>query len=758
MQRGFLSFFILLMFMFLSFQSNATKFVVKGNGNWSDTNVWDKASIPTSLDTVYIDGYSINIDVKLEIKSIFISNNYDHNSTILNIMDTLTVLGDFNVTAENNPKDIDVLVNGNGMLTVNGNMNFVRALDNINNNRLQFYMYGNSKTYILGDFSFDYKNSSVSETSYDIYTSGNAIFEVRGETTLITRNGKDLDFVLEGNSQVILRDSLSLLLYGGEETAITANENSHFQLLSNAYLLNAGGSNHTKLKSGDIGGKMTISGDVYLESTGNNLETKLEAMGTTAELNIAGDIIMTSTSDASNLIHLRKKGTLNIGGNILRPTFFGALRMESDGKLVFNGSEPQTIPEGKLDNAGSDSLYFGIVAIENTSNSPFQLTNNFIVKDSLILSSGNIITSSSALLIIEDGAFIKGGDSDTYVQGPMMKKGATSGESFTFPIGDKINYAPITITPTSTVSAAEYTAEYYYSDPPPFGVIYLDNVSSSEYWKLTKASGTPDAQITLSWYDAASQGIDNLTDLVVAGVYDDPDPSIDPLWTSYGNGGTTGTTGSNGSGTITSLASDPPPFGVIYFTLGSTTEMNSLPVELTSFQAIQQNSQVHLQWETASERNTSHFSVERSTDGTNFIEIGSVLGSEDGVITHHYTLKDISPENGINYYRLKIVDNDNTFEYSNIEVVIFEETPAIQLFPNPVEKTIQLEGFDSNMDDVQLDIIDRNGKLIFSNKVYLNNGRLQISTDLVNIQNPGTYFLRVISQGQSHVIKLIKIN
>lgn len=758
MPRGFLSFFIFSIFMFLSFQSTATKFVAKGSGNWSNQNVWDKGSVPTSADTVYIDGYSINIDVKLEVKSIFISNHSDKNYTSLNITDTLTVFDEFNVTAENILKDIDILVNGDGVLTVNGNMNFVRTIDNVTTNRFQFYMYGNSKTYILGDFNFDYKNASASEISFEIYTSGNAILDVTGQTTLITRNGKDLDFVLEGNSQVILRDSLSLLLYDGEETAITANENSHFQLLSNAYLLNSGGSTHTKLKSGDTGGKMTISGNVYMESTGNSLDIKLEAKGPKAELNIEGDIVMTSTSESSNLIDLKNEGQLNLGGNILRPTFFGALKMETDAKLVFNGTVPQNLPEGKLDNSGNDSLLFGIVAIENTSNVPFELTKNLIIKDSLILSSGKIKTSSTSLLIIEDGAFIKGGDSNSYVQGPMMKKGATNGESFTFPIGDATYFAPLTITPKSTSNSAEYTAEYYYSDPPPFGVIYLDNVSNSEYWKLNKASGTPNADITLSWYDAANQGINNLTDLVVAGVYDDPDPNIDPLWTSYGNAGTTGTTGSNGSGTITSLVSDPPPFGVIYFTLGSISAMNSLPVELTSFQAIQQNEHVHLQWETASERNTSHFSIERSANGTDFKEIGSVQGSGDGIIAHNYTFKDISPENGINYYRLKIIDYDNTSEYSNIEVVIFEGSPAIQLYPNPVKKTIQLEGFDLKINDAQLEIIDRNGKLIFSNKVFITDGRLQISTDLANIQNSGTYFLRVISQGQSHVLKFIKIN
>jgi hypothetical protein len=751
MIRGFLPILICSMLITFSLNSFATKFVAKGNGNWSDSGVWDKGTVPTLTDTVYIDGYNITIDVNLKIKSIYISNLSDINSTSLNIIDTLIVMDDFVVSSENKTKNIDVTVNENGLLRVYGNMNFTRTENNTTANRLQFYMNNNAKAYILGNLTYNYKNASALESSIEIYITGSAILDITGQTSLNNINGKGLNFLLEGNSQVILRDSLSLLLHGGEETAITADQNSHFQLLSSAYLLNAGGTNHTKLKSGDTGGKMTITGNVYLESTVDKMAIKLEANGTDAELNIIGDIIMTSTSDESNLIHLSNKGKLNLGGDILRPTNFGALKMEAEGMLVFNGTEPQAMPIGKISGSGNDSLFFGIVSIENTSSSTFELTSDLIIKDSLILSSGKIKTSNSSILIIEDGAFIKGGDADSYIEGPIIKKGATINVPFTFPVGDEKNYAPMTITPESTLNSAEYKVQYY-SDPPPFGVIYLNNISGSEYWEMTKSAGTPDADITLSWYDADAQGIQDLNDLVVAGL-------LGGDWVSYGNGGTTGTTGSNGSGTIiNNLASDPPPFGVIYFTLGSTTGLNALPVELNSFQAIQQDSHAFLHWETASERNTSHFSIERSTNGVDFKEIGIVQGRGDATFARQYSFKDITPENGVNYYRLKIIDHDYTFEYSNIEVIIFEAAPVIKLFPNPVEKTIQLEGLNSNLGNVLLEIFDRNGKLIFSNKISINDGRLQISTETVNIQNPGTYFLRVIGQGQSHVLKFIKIN
>lgn len=748
MKRGFLTTIILTTILFFSIDSFANKFIAKADGNWNDTSTWDCGTIPTSSDTVYIDGFLVALNTPFKVKSLFISNS-SGNKSMLSISDTLIITDEFRVTAENDNADIDIVVNSSGVLNALGNVDFIRTNDNVTDGKLQFLMEGNSKTFITGDFTFDYKNASTSEPDHDIYIRDNAKLEVTGQTKLINRSGKNLDFILEGTSQVILRDSVSLLAYGGERNSITAKVNSNIQLLSNVYLLNSGGSNHTKLKT-ESGAVMTISGNVYMESTGAGLDLKLESRDKGSEFRVEGDIVMTSSTDQCNLIEIKEEGQLFLGGNILRPTNFGAMVMKTDGKLIFNGTEPQNMPVGKLDNSGQDSLYFGIVSMENTSGAPFELTNNLIITDSLILSAGKLKTTTSSMVVIEDGAFIKGGNSNAYVNGPILKKGASNGVTFTFPIGSEDNYAPISITPESNNSSAEYTAQYY-SDPPPLGNVNgLNSISGSDYWKLEKSSGSPEADITLSWYDAASQGIQDLDDIVVAGL-----TSGD--WVSYGNGGTTGTTGTNGSGTISSLAGDPPPLGTDFFTIGSTSAKNSLPVELISFQAIQQNDYAYLHWATASERNTSHFSIERSIDGVDFKEIGNISGSGDGEITRQYNYQDLNPQNGINYYRLKIVDHDGSFEYSNIEVVKFEESPSIQIYPNPVEKVFQINGFQQEEDKVFLEVFDRNGQLIYFRNISVNNGQLELSIDEINTQTSGTYFIRTTSTRQTHILKFIKI-
>ncbi|MFK7775735.1 MAG: T9SS type A sorting domain-containing protein [Saprospiraceae bacterium] len=764
MKRKTTLFLILLICCLFSTNLLATKFHSKNNGNWTDGNTWDNdGAIPSSNDTVYINSDSITINSNVSIKRIELTNtavtSYSASLTIEGNA-TLTVAEDILITAENNSKNTDLSVIETATLIINGNISLIRSSNNNQDSRLYFFLSGNSETYILGDLLYDYKNAGGSELSKDIHLSGNALLDVTGQTTLINRGGENLDFDAEGNSQVILRDSLSVLTYGGDAARITSDNGSTIEVFGNTYLLNSNpsGGETTRMRSGTSGGNIILYKNLYMESTLERRAVSFEVDGSSSKGSVLGDISMTAIADSSVYIKIVKHGEIKLGGDILRPTGYGALKMDKDSKFTFNGTKPQSVPSSHLLDASSnkDSLYFSGINFENTSGSSITLQDNLIIQDTLFLTSGNIISSLTAMVIIEEDAVVSGGNNRSYIEGPVLKKGSIAETEFTFPIGDASAYAPISISNTDFASS-QYTAQYT-SDPPPFGVIYLNggmtNVSENERWTLEKSVGSKDVDVKLHWDDAQASGISDLSSLVVAGY----DP-VNNEWDNYGNGGTTGTTGSNGSGTIiNNLTSDPPPFGVIYFTYGTTSAINVLPVELTFFQAVQQNTHAHLQWETASERNTSHFSVERSINGVDFIEIGSVTGSGDGIIVNQYTFKDIAPVNGINYYRLKIVDHDYSFEYSNIEVVVFDTESSIQLYPNPIEKTIQLKGLDIETDNVQLEIIDRNGKLIFANKVPVKYGQLQISTDLANIKYSGTYFLRVISQKQNQIFKFIKID
>lgn len=142
---------------------------------------------------------------------------------------------------------------------------------------------------------------------------------------------------------------------------------------------------------------------------------------------------------------------------------------------------------------------------------------------------------------------------------------------------------------------------------------------------------------------------------------------------------------------------------------------SSLPVELLNFEAqLVNGNQVLLKWITASEINNRHFVVERSVDGSDFRPIGLVEGHGTTNLLNHYSLDDIDPFYGANYYRLKQVDFNGDAEYSNIETVIVSgnNLPDVIVYPNPVIKTTTLRVVTPFETDAQIEIVNLTGQVI----------------------------------------------
>lgn len=111
------------------------------------------------------------------------------------------------------------------------------------------------------------------------------------------------------------------------------------------------------------------------------------------------------------------------------------------------------------------------------------------------------------------------------------------------------------------------------------------------------------------------------------------------------------------------------------------TGISSLPVELLRFTGSERPEGVLLQWVTASEDRSSHFEVQRSTDGARWGTLGEVAAQGTSFSPTDYSLLDPSPFNGTNYYRLRMVDTDGTSELS--QVVSVTRKSGQRLFPNP---------------------------------------------------------------------------
>ena len=156
-------------------------------------------------------------------------------------------------------------------------------------------------------------------------------------------------------------------------------------------------------------------------------------------------------------------------------------------------------------------------------------------------------------------------------------------------------------------------------------------------------------------------------------------------------------------------AGSMPDMGASENPLGSP-----VPVELTSFTATAQNDFVELNWTTATEINNQGFEVQRSTTNSEFVTVGFVEGNGTTTEEHHYSFKD-KDVSGFLRYRLKQVDFDGSYEYSDIvevEVLGNVSYELAQNYPNPFNPVTNISYTLPTESQVKLSIYNPLGELV----------------------------------------------
>jgi hypothetical protein len=187
----------------------------------------------------------------------------------------------------------------------------------------------------------------------------------------------------------------------------------------------------------------------------------------------------------------------------------------------------------------------------------------------------------------------------------------------------------------------------------------------------------------------------------------------------------------------------------------SATCAKSLPVDLVSFDVTNKEHQAVLFWQTASEINNSHFEIERSSNAKDFFTIGSKEGQGTTNISTFYTFVDETPYNGMNYYRLKQMDNDGRFEYSKIVALEMKSLAAqeIRIFPNPIKDQFSIDFSGIVEPQALVSIYTINGQLIYHTTLNNLNGVTNI--DSSNLPK-GIYTIHVMTSKGLVTERIIK--
>lgn len=180
-----------------------------------------------------------------------------------------------------------------------------------------------------------------------------------------------------------------------------------------------------------------------------------------------------------------------------------------------------------------------------------------------------------------------------------------------------------------------------------------------------------------------------------------------------------------------------------------------LPVSLLSFIAEKKSNEVLLTWETSMEMNSAYYVVEKSRDAIQFIEIG-IVNSMNDPNGAKYELTDQQPYTGYNYYRIKMVDLDQTFKYSPTRHVIFDgytSVDAIKVFPNPSSGILNIEiPIVRTIEPMVINITNSFGQVLKQEK---SNSGIRYFQYNLSAYAKGTYYIQVKTDSFEKIEKII---
>ncbi|MEO1258445.1 MAG: T9SS type A sorting domain-containing protein [Bacteroidota bacterium] len=169
----------------------------------------------------------------------------------------------------------------------------------------------------------------------------------------------------------------------------------------------------------------------------------------------------------------------------------------------------------------------------------------------------------------------------------------------------------------------------------------------------------------------------------------------------------------------------------------------ALPVELLFFKAnLLSNETVSLDWQTALEINSSHFDVEKMTDGTEWHPLKTIPAKGNSSTTSNYQTIDEKPVVGLNHYRLKMVDLDGSSAYSKIESVRLKSTLQYSIFPNPVEREFNLNIDADQEGELTVEMYNARKQIILTGAYQLDGSPFSQAFDVAGYTT-GIYWLKL---------------
>ncbi|MEQ9251125.1 MAG: T9SS type A sorting domain-containing protein [Cytophagales bacterium] len=696
------------------------------DGDWNNSSTWSTIGIgeatcdcePGTSSIVLIDGFDVNSPASdVNINSLIIQND---------------------------------VRNDDASLTINGGVNFT-----VNDNL---------------DLELD---DGGENTTLSVNGAGTQL-NVGDSLTLLTSIGGDLSLLIDDNAQINITGDLIANHQGGDDILIHMGNNSvgstaQLNVTGSVYLDHNGNTGGDDLEflfndnsSGSIGGDLIIDTDF---SSADNLIARLNDNST---LDVSGNIEFFAIASGESEIELNNDSRLSIGGDFIRNANFGILDMNDNSTLEFNGTaNAQTFPQNT--GGAGDNFNYVNVEINNSFGTGPQLsldgdvtiTNRLTLTDGIVDANGNTLILSST-----DPADITGYSSASFITGLMRKSVLANTDTIPFPVGtggNSVDYQLMEFINNNAagISALEVSVStinevgnnvdgnlnpIIASDGPAIINIFEDAewdinpvgaISGGSYGlrlhveNITGLTGILDNAFTILKRPSASTNYNEWDALAGTTLM----PPLDSAGRIYDAG--------NGFAQRTGYTTFSK------FAIGASAGA-PLPLELIAFNAELIKDEVLINWKTINEKNTSHFNVEKSSSSFDWITIQSVDAAGYSNEAMNYSIIDNDLHEGVNYYRLKQIDMNGSFEYSRV-ISVFYDLAAnlkITLYPNPFNDFIHVD-FDKRPIG-NLEISDVNGQTLYKAELDKEN---QIN---LKPSSPGLYFIKIKTKNTTIVRRIVK--
>ncbi|OQP64527.1 T9SS type A sorting domain-containing protein [Niastella populi] len=593
----------------------------------------------------------------------------------------------------------------------------------------------NSDIQVAGNFS----NNGVFDASIgSLVMNGTGAATIGGTTSpspigqlAITKSGNATVTLARNLTSVTNLDILNGMLDAGAYT-ITQDAGGGALTISNGGTLRIGGTNGLPAFSSNTfdtlstvdyaGSTQTIAaatpyGNLTVSATGTKTPV--------AALTILNNFSLTNGTFTGGAYTHTVGGNWNMAGGVFTNT---------GTTILMNGTGTQDIyATGAFNNLTCNKLTGQVTQ-----------SSNVAVNGTLTFISGKISIGNYNLTIGSAGSIAGAASNTGYViangTGTLIQQ-VNSGSSKTYPVGTASYYSPATIALTASSTTDNLSVRV-------MNAVYINGTSGNPVtsgvvnntWLISENTpGGSNATVTLQWPQSLELSGFSRTACRLAHF-------VSNAW-------------DNGAANLSASGANPYTVNRSAFTSFSpfivASDLSVLPVVWVSVRGQRENNANQIYWTVTNEYNNAYFSVEASTDGNNFHEIGKVTGRNNrmGTETYHFTDNN---NTAVMYYRIKQVDIDGRHEYSKI-LRINNSASSMQVsYQNPVKQNATLTLEVDMSSQVIMTVMNTEGKQLLKKAALLQAGRNQVQLDLSRWP-AGVYYCNIHNtQLGDQTLRLIK--